>query len=59
MKKSLFLISLVLLNFLAMAQTPNPIASYPFNGNANDAIGTNNGTVNGAALTTDRFRQCQ
>jgi hypothetical protein len=31
------------------------IAYYPFNGTANDAIGTNDGTVNGAVLTTDRF----
>jgi uncharacterized delta-60 repeat protein len=31
------------------------VAYYPFDGNANDAIGTNNGTVNGAVLTTDRF----
>ncbi|WP_373519986.1 LamG domain-containing protein, partial [Aquiflexum sp.] len=37
----------------AMAQTP--VAYYPFNGNAKDAIGSNNGTVNGATLTTDRF----
>ena len=30
-------------------------AFYPFNGNANDESGSdNNGTVNGAALTTDR-----
>lgn len=32
------------------------IASYPFNGNANDYSGnTNHGTVYGATLTTDRF----
>jgi hypothetical protein len=32
------------------------IAYWPFNGNANDASGNgNNGTVNGATLTTDRF----
>jgi Concanavalin A-like lectin/glucanases superfamily len=32
------------------------VAYYPFNGNANDASGNgNNGTVNGATLTTDRF----
>ena len=32
------------------------IACYPFDGNANDASGKgNNGTVNGATLTTDRF----
>jgi len=28
---------------------------YPFNGNANDAIGTNNGVVFGAVLTNDMF----
>lgn len=32
------------------------VAFYPFNGNANDESGNgNNGTVNGAQLTTDRF----
>ena len=32
------------------------VAYYPFNGNANDAtVYGNNGTVNGATLTTDRF----
>tara|TARA_R110001592_G_scaffold166480_1_gene401575 strand:+ start:917 stop:1897 length:981 start_codon:yes stop_codon:yes gene_type:complete len=31
------------------------ISSYPFNGNANDENGTNNGTVYGAILTDDRF----
>ncbi len=31
------------------------VAYYPFTGNANDAVGTNNGTVYGATLTTDRF----
>ncbi len=31
------------------------VAYYPFNGNANDAVGTLNGTVDGATLTTDRF----
>jgi hypothetical protein len=43
---------------------PNPIptnglvAWYPFNGNANDSSGNgNNGTVNGATLSTDRFGQ--
>lgn len=34
---------------------PTPVASYPFTGNANDAVGTNNGAVNGATLTTDRY----
>lgn len=37
-------------------QLLGPIAFYPFNGNANDDSGNgNNGTVNGATLTTDRF----
>lgn len=31
------------------------VAYYPLNGNANDAIGTNHGTVNGAVSTTNRF----
>ncbi len=31
------------------------IHSYSFSGNANDSIGTANGSVNGATLTTDRF----
>ncbi|MGK5093653.1 hypothetical protein WDW89_16785 [Deltaproteobacteria bacterium TL4] len=34
------------------------VAYYPFNGNANDESGNgNNGTVNGATLTTDRDGQ--
>ncbi len=34
----------------------NLVAYYPFNGNANDESGNeNNGTLNGATLTTDRF----
>jgi hypothetical protein len=31
------------------------VAYYPFNGNAHDAIGTNNGVVFGAVLTNDMF----
>ena len=31
------------------------VAYFPFNGNANDAFGTNNGTVHGAILTRNRF----
>lgn len=31
------------------------IAYYPFSGNANDIVGGDNGTVNGAMLTEDRF----
>ena len=35
--------------------TDGLVAYYPFNGNANDASGNgNDGTVNGATLTTDR-----
>ncbi|MEY5040853.1 MAG: hypothetical protein RLZZ414_388, partial [Bacteroidota bacterium] len=50
------------LSFTATAQVPNYVptnglqAWYPFNGNATDeSANTNNGTVNGATLTTDRF----
>jgi len=39
----------------ATLPTSGLVAYYPFNGNANDASGSgNNGTVNGAILTTDR-----
>ncbi len=31
------------------------VTYYPFSGNANDAVGINNGTVHGAVLTTNRF----
>ena len=32
------------------------VAYYPFNGNANDeSVNNNDGTVNGATLTADRF----
>jgi len=53
MKKFFLIITTLLFSTLAIAQTP--VAYYPFSGNANDAIGTVNGTVNGATLTTDRF----
>jgi len=40
--------------FLSLSgNTQTPVAYYPFNGNANDAIGTLHGTVTGATLTTD------
>ena len=49
------------LTFATMAQVPNYVPTnglvgyWPFNGNANDESGNgNNGTVNGATLTTDR-----
>jgi len=61
MKKLLF-VFLVLSVFTINAQVPSYVptnglvAYYPFNGNANDASGNgNNGTVNGATLTSDRF----
>jgi hypothetical protein len=61
MKKIILLASLAL-SINAFAQVPsyvptNGLASwYPFTGNANDLSGNNNnGTVNGATLTTDRF----
>jgi hypothetical protein len=64
MKKSLFLALVVGLCITAnlMAQVPNYVPTnglvgwWPFNGNANDESGNgNNGTVNGATLTADRF----
>lgn len=45
-----------LITGFAQAQVTNGlVAKYSFNGNANDEVGTNNGTVYGATLTTDRF----
>jgi hypothetical protein len=57
MKNFFLLTMLVCLNIILHAQVTNGlIAYYPFNGNANDVSGNNNnGTVNGATLTTDRF----
>jgi len=64
-KKSLLLTAVATLGLTAatMAQNvPNYVPTnglvgwWPFNGNANDESGNgNNGTVNGATLTTDRF----
>lgn len=61
MKKLILLASLAF-SINAFAQVPSYIDTnglvgyWPFNGNANDESGTgNNGTVNGATLTTDRF----
>jgi len=52
----------LLLTTISFAQIPSYVPSnglvgwWPFNGNANDESGNgNNGTVNGATLTTDRF----
>jgi len=64
-QKSVFLMIAVLLGLriTATAQTPPSyvptdglVGWWPFNGNANDESGNgNNGTVNGATLTEDRF----
>ncbi|WP_137757817.1 LamG-like jellyroll fold domain-containing protein [Pontibacter sp. SGAir0037] len=41
---------------LSTVPANNLLYAYPFNGNANDALGMNNGTArNGAFLTSDRF----
>lgn len=62
--KSILLTAAITLGLAAktMAQVPNYVPTnglvgwWPFNGNANDISGNgNNGTVNGATLTTDRF----
>ena len=66
MKNNLLKLMAVFLLFLSKTTFSQSIPSYvpqnglvgwwPFNGNANDESGNrNNGTVNGATLTTDRF----
>jgi hypothetical protein len=62
MKKITTIILAVLFTANLIAQVPNYVPTnglvgwWPFNGNANDESGNgNNGTVNGATLTTDRF----
>ncbi len=61
MVKILFLLfSIMSVNVVGQIPTYIPsnglISWYPFNGNANDAsVNANNGIVNGATLTTDRF----
>ena len=61
MKKTLLILAVLTLGSTAFSQIPNYVPSnglvgwWPFNGNANDESGNgNNGTVNGALLTTDR-----
>ncbi len=61
MKKQNLLLVLLFAATQLFAQVPNYVPTnglvgwYPFNGNANDESGNNNnGTVNGATLTTDR-----
>ena len=60
--KTLLLSLVLLLSFTSLAQPPAYVPTdslvgwWGFNGNANDeSVNTNNGTVNGATLTTDRF----
>ena len=60
--KKIFTSILLTLSATTFAQIPSYVPSnglvgwWPFNGNANDESGNgNNGTVNGATLTTDRF----
>jgi len=62
MKKTLLILTVLILNLNAFSQIPNYIPSngligwWPFNGNANDESSNgNNGSVNGATLTNDRF----
>jgi hypothetical protein len=62
MKKQLLILTTALLSINVIAQVPNYVPTnglvgwWPFNGNANDESGNgNNGTVNGATLTADRF----
>lgn len=60
--KKRFTILMIVTTILTNAQLPSYVSTnglvayYPFTGNANDASGNgNNGVVNGATLTSDRF----
>ena len=58
MKKTILYAAALLMSATTIAQIPTAglVAHYPFNGNANDeSANSNNGVVNGATLTTDRF----
>lgn len=62
MKKQLLILTTALISLNVIAQVPNYVPTnglvgwWPFSGNANDESGNgNNGTVNGATLTADRF----
>ncbi len=55
MKKYLLLLLAIALAVIQKATAQTPVAYYPFSGNADDVIGSINGTVDGATLTTDRF----
>lgn len=57
-KRLIFLIPILCVVFNLYAEnipTNGLIGYWPFSGNANDSIGINHGTVNGATLTKDRF----
>ena len=55
-----FLHSFIPSSLIAQIPADGLVAWYPFNGNANDESGNgNNGTVNGATLTADRFGNAQ
>lgn len=46
----------ITLGFLSLSAQATLVGFYPFNGNANDeSVNSNDGTVNGASLTLDRF----
>jgi len=58
--KGLVLVTMIILGakVTGIAQsyiTNGLVAFYPLDGNANNSVGTNNGTVNGATLTQNRF----
>ncbi|MCD4696409.1 MAG: hypothetical protein K8S16_09245, partial [Bacteroidales bacterium] len=56
--KTIVIISFLLISHIVYSQIPTNglVAYYPFTGNANDERGNeNNGIVNSATLTTDRF----
>ncbi len=61
MKKQLLTLLFAISTFISFSQVPSYVPTnglvgyWPFNGNANDEIGTNNGTVNGAGLTAGKF----
>jgi hypothetical protein len=62
MKKHLITLITLAITYASTAQVPSYVPTnglvgwWPFNGNANDESGNgNNGTVNGATLTSDRF----
>ena len=62
MKKQLLTLLFAIISVISFSQVPSYVPTnglvgyWPFNGNANDESGNgNNGTVNGATLTSDRF----